>query len=214
MRRLICAFVVRIFHKQVFSSKTVIYLDHVAAMLQMGGGVSVETLSVETIQQPWSRGDGGIVLRGWAVSWTPTESKLSRFLGEFLVMFGGLIKLTTHSQPIWTPDNKILNPLLKQRVIHIPTSSPLTSIYEPSHEIMVLFVLRKLILQTRMRSHPVGLDVWFFGRALRLLPYFMYANSEGSGETARMCRLAWAFDGRLCDKYHNLMSWLIHRVIA
>ena len=25
---------------------------------------------------------------------------------------------------------------------------------------MVLFVLRKLILQTRMRSHPVGLDVW------------------------------------------------------
>ena len=26
---------------------------------------------------------------------------------------------------------------------------------------MVLFVLCKLILQTRMRSHPVGLDVWF-----------------------------------------------------
>ena len=30
---------------------------------------------------------------------------------------------------------------------------------EPAHAIMVLFVLRKLILQTRMRSHPVGLDV-------------------------------------------------------
>ena len=26
---------------------------------------------------------------------------------------------------------------------------------------MVLFILCKLILQTRMRSHPVGLDVWF-----------------------------------------------------
>ena len=26
---------------------------------------------------------------------------------------------------------------------------------------MVLFVLCKLILQTRMRSHPVGLDIWF-----------------------------------------------------
>ena len=26
---------------------------------------------------------------------------------------------------------------------------------------MVLFILRKLILQTRMGSHPVGLDVWF-----------------------------------------------------
>ena len=32
-------------------------------------------------------------------------------------------------------------------------------IYEPSHENMALFVLRKLILQTRMRSHSVGLDV-------------------------------------------------------
>ena len=37
----------------------------------------------------------------------------------------------------------------------------------------------------------------------------MCANSEISGETARMRRLAWAFAGRLCDKYHNLMSWLI-----
>ena len=39
-------------------------------------------------------------------------------------------------------------------------------------------------------------------------PYFMCANSEGSGETAQMRRLAWAFAGRLCDKYHNPMSWL------
>ena len=31
--------------------------------------------------------------------------------------------------------------------------------YEPAHEIMALFILRKLILQTRIRSHPVGLGV-------------------------------------------------------
>ena len=31
----------------------------------------------------------------------------------------------------------------------------------------------------------------------------MCANSEGSGETAQMRRLAWAFAGRLCDKYNN-----------
>ena len=37
----------------------------------------------------------------------------------------------------------------------------------------------------------------------------MCANSEGSGETGRLRRLDWAFNGRLCDKYHNLMSWLI-----
>ena len=35
-----------------------------------------------------------------------------------------------------------------------------------------------------------------FGRTLRLLPYFMCENSEG-------------FADRQCDKYHNLMSWLI-----
>ena len=29
---------------------------------------------------------------------------------------------------------------------------------------MVLFILRKLTLQTRMRSHPVGLDVWVLVR--------------------------------------------------
>ena len=59
------------------------------------------------------------------------------------------------------------------------------------------------------RACAVGLVVWFFGQTLRLLPYFMCANSEGSGEIVRMCRLAWAFAGRLCDKYHNCMSWLI-----
>ena len=37
-------------------------------------------------------------------------------------------------------------------------------IIEPSHEIMALFVLHKLILQTCIRSHPVGLDVWFLFR--------------------------------------------------
>ena len=36
----------------------------------------------------------------------------------------------------------------------------------------------------------------------------MCADSEGSGETARMRRLAWAFAGRLCYKYHNLMDRL------
>ena len=33
--------------------------------------------------------------------------------------------------------------------------------FEPSHEIIVGFVLHKLLLQTHMRSHPMGLDVWF-----------------------------------------------------
>ena len=53
-----------------------------------------------------------------------------------------------------------------------------------------------------------GASCLIFCRTLRLLPYFMCANSEGSGESVRMRRLASAFAGRLCDKYHNLMSWL------
>ena len=52
---------------------------------------------------------------------------------------------------------------------------------------------------------PVRRQV-LISRTLHLLPYFLCANSEGSGER----RLAWAFAGRLCDKYHNLMSWLIY----
>ena len=53
-------------------------------------------------------------------------------------------------------------------------------------------------------------DFWL---VLRLLSYFMRANGEVSGETARMHRLASAFAGRLCDKYLNLMSWLIYFTI-
>ena len=33
-------------------------------------------------------------------------------------------------------------------------------IIEPAHEILVLFLLHKLLLQMHMRSHPEGLDVW------------------------------------------------------
>ena len=72
---------------------------------------------------------------------------------------------------------------------------------EPAHEIMALFVLHKLNLQ----MHMLGVRSLIFGRTLHLLPYFMCANSEGSSETAGMRRLAWAFAGCLCDKYHNLI---------
>ena len=58
------------------------------------------------------------------------------------------------------------------------------------------------------RQPSSGARCVIFGRNLRLLPYFMYANSEGSGKTAWMRRLIWAFAGRPFDKYHNLMSWL------
>ena len=89
-------------------------------------------------------------------------------------------------------------------------------LFEPIHEIMALIALRKLNLQTRMRSNPLELHVWFF---VRPFVYFhtlcvrtakLWQNcASGSGETVQMRSLAWAFVVRLCDKYHNLTSWLV-----
>ena len=39
-------------------------------------------------------------------------------------------------------------------------------LFEPCHKIVVLSVLRKFILQTRMRSHSVGLDFWILADPL------------------------------------------------
>ena len=47
----------------------------------------------------------------------------------------------------------------------------------------------------------------YFGLSLHLHPYFMYASSEGSGESAHMRRLAWAFAARWRDKYRKLVHW-------
>ena len=81
------------------------------------------------------------------------------------------------------------------------------TIYEPSHEIMVLFILRKLILQTRMRSNSVG------AICLILVGPFVYFHISCvriAKALAILRRLAGAFAGRLYDKYQNLMSWLIY----
>ena len=50
----------------------------------------------------------------------------------------------------------------------------------------------------RMRSHPMGLDVWF------LVGPFVFFHTS----CVQTAKAPWAFAGRLCDKYHNPMSWL------
>ena len=79
--------------------------------------------------------------------------------------------------------------------------------FEPSHETMAHF---SSVNSNQHAQASSGARCLIFGRTLRLLPYFMCANSKGSGETARMRRLTKACAGRLCDKYHSLMSWLIY----
>ena len=66
---------------------------------------------------------------------------------------------------------------------HCSTFRIITAIFKPSHEIMALFVLRKLILQMRMCSHPVGLDVWF------LVGPFVYFHSSCVRTVKALARL-------------------------
>ena len=68
---------------------------------------------------------------------------------------------------------------------------------------MVLSVLRKLILQTRMRGHPVGLDVLFF-------VYFHTSCVRTAKALARlrgMRRLAWAIAGTVAYVISTKISW-------
>ena len=78
----------------------------------------------------------------------------------------------------------------------------------PSHETMVLFVLRKLILQTFMRSHPTGLDVWFF---VRPFVYFHTSCVRTAKALARQRKCAGSPKPSLVAyvMYLNLMNWLI-----
>ena len=71
----------------------------------------------------------------------------------------------------------------------------------PCHEILVLFVLSRLIFWTCMRSHPVGLNVWF------LVGPFVYFHPSCVWTAKALARLS-GCAGRLCDEYHNLMSLL------
>ena len=69
---------------------------------------------------------------------------------------------------------------------------------------MILSILRKLN-SSNMHAQPSSGDrCLIFGWTFHLLSYFMCVNSEGSGETAQMRKLTWAFAGRLRDKYHNI----------
>ena len=51
-----------------------------------------------------------------------------------------------------------------------------------------------------------------FYPSLHLHPYFMYACSECSGESAHLRRLTWAFVALKYAKYRNLMCWLIYKL--
>ena len=77
-----------------------------------------------------------------------------------------------------------------------------SSLFEPCREIMELIVLRKLILQTRMCSHLVGLNIWVL---VGLFVYFHTScvRTAKAGETARMPK-----PSLVAYVIGNLMNWL------
>ena len=106
-------------------------------------------------------------------------------------------------------------------------------ILKPCHEIMVLFVLRKLILETCIRSHPVRLGVWFlvgpfvyfrastnfqFFEVLNLLPLKFGSTTENFRKFhfatwfyrySSICILLWlCFFLDIFNRLFNSLLWL------
>ena len=75
---------------------------------------------------------------------------------------------------------------------------------ESFHEIMALFVRCKLILQTRMCSHPVGLDVWF------LVGPFVYFHTSCMRTAKALARLR----GCAGSPESSLVTYVISSIIS
>ena len=69
---------------------------------------------------------------------------------------------------------------------------------------MALFVLRKLILQMRMHSHPVGLDVWF------LVGLFLYFHTSCVQTAKALVRLR----GCTVLSEPSLITYVISTIIS
>ena len=82
--------------------------------------------------------------------------------------------------------------------------------YGSVHNIFVLITYTQTPL---IKAHAAitrgGNDLNFY-LSLHFNPYFVYASCNGSGESAHMCRLTWAFATCWWDKYRNLLHWFIH----
>ena len=70
-----------------------------------------------------------------------------------------------------------------------------------NYEIMYLLLKRKVTPQAFMHNYVVGLYSFLKAWICHcLLPYIMYANNDGSGETLPIRRIFWALATRQCDK--------------
>ena len=104
----------------------------------------------------------------------------------------------------WTLRDHCLLPLTllgRIKVDYTACIHIICNIIEPAHEIMVLFVLHKLILQKR--SHPVRLDVWF------LVGLFVYFHTLCEQTAKALARLR----GCASSPEPSLVAYVISTII-
>ena len=63
-----------------------------------------------------------------------------------------------------------------------------------------------LVFYTQPHSGTISPTI---GMHLHLQSFYVYVSSYAPGKTVRVCRLVWAFAGRMFERYHNLMNWLV-----
>ena len=83
---------------------------------------------------------------------------------------------------------------------------------EPRQANLCLRAFRHDKLQLRMPSHSEGPGIWFSVWRFLFIHCLYERASEGSGETARMRRLAWTFAARIGNKYQIRLARSIFSV--
>ena len=141
----------------------------------------------------------------------PTKNQTSSPTG-WLCMHAGRMSLRRTKSTIISWDGSCIcnNSVFPLKVAGAALQGALCN-HSLSHKIMVLFVLRKQMLQTCMRNQPVELDVWF------LVGPFVYFHTSCVWTAKALVRLHQCADlpeppwSPMFFKYHNLVSWLLSK---
>ena len=186
LRSLISAFVVRIWQKQVFSwwgSNYIACANNLGHLMTKGTLESCSLWSFKLATSWQNQQNGMCAQQRLASNWASAS-----LIRVFAV---GMVKAWVLSYPLSA----------QLRLIRLDECQ---GWYE---SLMGAYIILLILSWGGSQSLSVARNVNLFQK-LPLVPLFMWANSDGSGETERMRRLTWAFTGHLCEKYHFHMSWL------
>ena len=86
--------------------------------------------------------------------------------------------------------------------------------FEPRQANLCLRAFRHDKFQLRMPSNSEGPGIWLSVWKFLFDSLLVSASREGSGETARMPRLAWTFAARIGDKYQIRLTRSILSILC